>query len=212
MAAIILSALGLTGLLGLGVATAVQRSRARELEERLQVVEVALAELGVLPAEVVGIIDRIETKLKEHDVKLDELRSDLDSLASRLEEVASTLENRISDLSDRLSGLESQVESHKGEIRSLREAVSGEIRSLGDKFYDIAALLKTDPFVRHIPAFTAVADKFESIAQEFRVMADKVRPGTVGFEFACQICGYMVYPESSRATCSHCGSVYEYEE
>jgi len=194
----------LLGALGLPVAMATAAG-ARDLERRLRAVEVALAELGVLPEEVVGIIDRIEATLTEHGERISDLEGSVGNLSVRLE----TAVDRIDEAIEALKG---QTESHKEEIRVLREALSGELASLGDKFYDMAALIRTRPFVEKIRPMTALADKFEMISTELREMARKVSPSSPEFvEFKCDICRniIMVDKRQTEAVCMFCGSVYE---
>jgi len=199
----------LAGVLGLGTffGTLMTHARATDLARRLDAVEMTLAELGVLPAEAVGIIDRIEATLAEHGSDIEELRATATDLSSRLDGLA----NRMSRVEDALSALRDQVEAHKGDIAALRRAVSGELISLGDKFYDIAALIRTKPFVEKIEPMAALAGKFESVAHELREMGRKVAPGSPGEGFTCQVCWAWVpvAPRAFTAACPNCGSVYE---
>jgi len=199
----------LASLLGLGtvVGAAGAHARATDLERRLDAVETALAELGVLPAEVVGIIDRIEATLAEHGTSIEELRATATDLSSRLDRLADRL-GRVEDTLDALSG---QVEAHKGDITALRQAVSGELTSLGNKFYGIAALIRTPPFVRVIEPMAGLAGKFEAVGHELREMGRKVAPGSPEEGFACQVCQawVTVIPGALTATCPSCGSVHK---
>jgi len=137
---VILSLLGVAGLAGVASGT---EARAKAIEERLRACEVALAELGVLPAEVVGIIDRIEATLSEHEEKITSLEDTStvhEERIASLEDISIEYGERIASLEDISAAHEERITSHEERITTLEREVDDISTRLDKAISDLRAL------------------------------------------------------------------------